>query len=709
MAAPVLVSLGAQQEGGVPTSLQPLFDEGVFEEVVCLTAMPSDPNRYWLDVIAALPRSVDTALIVPRGVDVTRDLLRLGSMLNEGTAAVFPLSMQHEVARPLMKAGESLTLSADDMNTWLNRYAVGTPVEVPVLAGYCAWLNVAQLRHITASTDHELSLSLRQAGHSILLSDEAFVDDTVLGMPSRLGQDLPESIVVALTDRHPYTALRHPLSELNAAQQAPPQTLARGASTILHISHSWGGGLSRWISDFCAADEQHTHLILKSIGTRKAGAQALALYLGSGPMPLKQWSLTTPIQSTSLGSHEYRAILAEITGSFSVRALVVSTLIGHSLDVYDAGLPVVQVLHDYYPWCPPLYATWDAPCTHCDADKLSRCLPVNPAHRFFGDERAEWYLTLRDRFMEKLSDPAVVVVAPTESVKRRWQQLAPGLAACPVSIIGHGLPTEELEKFADHRWQATQEQRLHLVVLGMLSDHKGGKQLSQILPALLQHYDITLLGTGEDAPSFTQHSGLTVIKHYRLPDLPALLKDIKPDIGLLQSTVPETFSYTLSELFAAGIPPVATNLGAFADRIEPGVTGWLVSPAPASDEVVARLTALAQDRDKVRAVRDTLLSGDQRSASDMVADYLALLPAASPLKVRRPLCRSVVAETGVRLDQGEPSQKALFVRPGARYKLALSQFMLYSYQKCQDSPQLPRVAKKMMGWLLRVAMRVSRP
>ncbi len=32
MAAPVLVSLGAQQEGGVPTSLQPLFDEGVFEE-----------------------------------------------------------------------------------------------------------------------------------------------------------------------------------------------------------------------------------------------------------------------------------------------------------------------------------------------------------------------------------------------------------------------------------------------------------------------------------------------------------------------------------------------------------------------------------------------------------------------------------------------------------------------------------------------------
>lgn len=707
MSSPVLVSVGAQQQAGLPTSLQALFDTGVFGGFLCLGATTSDSNRYWLDVIAALPGSVDTALIVPVGIDVTNDLLRLGSMLDEWTAAVFPLNMQHEVARPFMKSSESLALSVMDMNTWLNRYAVGTPVELPVLAGYCAWLNVAQLRQMAASSDSELSLTLRHAGHSILLSDEAFVDDTALNMPLRLGRDLPESIAVALTERHPYTALRHPLSELNTAQQVPPQHLARGASTLLHISHSWGGGLARWISDFCAADEQHTHLILKSVGTREAGAQALALYLGAAPVPLKQWSLTTPIQSTSQGSHEYRAILEEIKVSFSVRALVISTLIGHSLDVYDAGLPIVQVLHDYYPWCPPLYATWDAPCNHCNADKLSRCLPENPAHLYFGDERTDWYLALRDRFVEKLLNPAVSVVAPTESVKQRWQQLAPGLAACSVTVIGHGLPSEELEKFVRKRWHSTQGQRLHLLVLGMLSEHKGGKQLAQMLPRLLLSYDITLLGAGEDAPAFTEHPGLTVVKHYALPELPTLLQSIKPDIGLLLSSVPETFSYTLSELFAAGIPPIATNLGAFADRIESGKTGWLVPPQP--DAVASCVAALEQDRDKVRAVRDTLLSNDQRSSSDMVADYLALLPAASPITVRRPLCRSVVAEAGIRLDQGEPSQKALFVRPGARYRLALSQFLLYSYHKCQDSPQVPRVAKRILGWFLRMAMRVSRP
>ena len=185
------------------------------------------------------------------------------------------------------------------------------------------------------------------------------------------------------------------------------------------------------------------------------------------------------------------------------------------------------------------------------------------------------------------------------------------------------------------------------------------------------------------------------------------MQSIKPDIGLLLSSVPETFSYTLSELFAAGIPPIATNLGAFSDRIDPGKTGWLVPPRP--EALVACLAALAQDRNQVRAVRDTLLSNDQRSSSDMVADYLALLPAATLTNVRRPLCRSVVAEAGIRLDKGELSQTALFVRPGVRYRLALSQFLVYSYRKFQDSPQLPRVAKRILRWFVRMVMRISRP
>ena len=251
------------------------------------------------------------------------------------------------------------------------------------------------MRDIDAPDDFALAEGLRRRGYSILLSDEAFVDDSANDAVPNNERQLPELLAEAVTDRHPYIALRNPLSQLNERAELPPKVLKRGPGALVHISHSWGGGLGRWISDFCAAEEDFLHLVLKSVGTRKAGAQALTLHLGAAPLPLKQWDLTTPILSTSLGSHEYRQILLEIQESFSVQGILVSTLIGHSLDLYDLRVPIIQVLHDFYPWCPPLYATWGKPCSTCDADRLSQCLRKNPAHQFFGEEKLDWYLALQ--------------------------------------------------------------------------------------------------------------------------------------------------------------------------------------------------------------------------------------------------------------------------------------------------------------------------
>lgn len=702
-----LVCVGQSEATALPAGIQALADSGVFSERICIPDMPDTADQYWCQVLASLPERVGRALVIPFEVNVTLDILRVGAQLVEGVAAALPLSVRHEIARPLMKPDEALALSAQDLNDWLNRYAVGKAVEVPLLAGYCAWVDVQAVKAVGAVDDLELAEAARRRGHSIVLSDEAFVDDSACDEAVSIKQALPESLAASLLERHPYTALRHPLSELNQQGKAPPKLLARGPGAILHISHSWGGGLGRWISDFCAADEEHVHLVLKSVGTRKAGAQALSLHLGAAPVPLKQWSLTTPIQSTSLGSYEYREILREIQASFSVEGVVISTLIGHSLDVYDLPIPIVQVLHDYYPWCPPLYATWEHPCSSCDSARLQQCLPQNPAHQFFGDEKPDWYLALRERFIDKVTGRGIPVVAPSESVRSRWQQLAPGLTDYPVTVIGHGLPVWELEAFADHRWEARDTAQLHLIVLGVLSDHKGGKTLKRLMPELLKHYRVTLLGTGEDAPRFGKHPNLTVVKWYQLPDLPEKLQTLQPAVGLLLSTVPETFSYTLSELFAAGIPPVATRLGAFADRIAEGETGWLVETS--GEDLLDRLSQIDADRELLKTVRERLLSEAQRSTSNMTADYLSLLPKASPLDATRPLCRSVVADSGVSLDQGDPTQKALFVRPGAAYRLALFQFFLYSYNKCHESPQLSRFTRTVLGWVLRVGMRLSRP
>jgi glycosyltransferase involved in cell wall biosynthesis len=702
-----LVCVGLSGQEATPESIQNLVDTRLFSEVIPLPDFSAAPGRYWCEVLASLPESLGKALVVGVKAQVTIDILRLGTLLQSGVAAALPLSLQHDIARPLMRQSETLSMSTLDLNHWLNRYAVGRPVELPTLAGFCGWVDLSALRAVRATNDVDLAEGIRRKGYSILLSDEAFADDSLCGVAVNVLRDLPEPVAAAVLQRHPYTALRHPLSELNQQKRIPPEFLTRGPGAILHISHSWGGGLGRWISDFCAADSEHLHLVLKSVGTREAGAQAFSLHLGAAPVPLKQWTLTTPIQSTSLGSYEYRQILDEIRASFSVQGVIVSTLIGHALDVYDMPVPVIQVLHDYYPWCPPLYATWDSPCTSCDGDRLGECLQENSAHQFFKGEKLDWYLALRERFMEKVVSNDIPVVAPSQSVKIRWQQLAPPLQEYPVQVIGHGLPERELEAFKEATWDAVDSDTLHLLVLGMLSDHKGGKTLKRLMPELLKRYKVTLLGTGEDAPRFEQHPNLTVVKWYQLPELPQKLASLKPDVGLLLSTVPETFSYTLSELFAAGIPPIASRLGAFADRIDEGVTGWMVSPS--GEDVLEKLSQLDGKRAEINQAREQLLRLQHPSAADVAKEYLALMPEPSPLGMTRPLCRSVVADSGVSLDQGDPTQKALFVRPGAGYRLALTQFLEYSFHKVQSSPQLSRISRLCLSMPLRVAMRLVRP
>ncbi len=86
--------------------------------------------------------------------------------------------------------------------------------------------------------------------------------------------------------------------------------------------------------------------------------------------------------------------------------------------------------------------------------------------------------------------------------------------------------------------------------------------------------------------------GWRAIERYEPADLPTLLAAEAPHAGLLVSVIPETFSYTLSELQSLGIPPLATALGSFAERIVDGKTGFLFAPeARALVELVEKLRA----------------------------------------------------------------------------------------------------------------------
>lgn len=70
---------------------------------------------------------------------------------------------------------------------------------------------------------------------------------------------------------------------------------------------------------------------------------------------------------------------------------------------------------------------------------------------------------------------------------------------------------------------------------------------------------------------------ITVLGRYKDAELFDLISSNRPHLALFPSNCPETFSYTLSHAFRMGLWPVATDLGAPAERINASKFGTIYS------------------------------------------------------------------------------------------------------------------------------------
>src|SRR5688572_16770154 len=232
------------------------------------------------------------------------------------------------------------------------------------------------------------------------------------------------------------------------AQESP-----RARPVQLHLIHDLGGGSAKWLSDFVRADTQRVNLVLRPFAHGAAMASGVALYAdAASEEPTKVWKFATPIAATVPAHAGYRAALDEIVSTHGVQALLVSSLIGHSLEVLDTGLPTVVVCHDYFPWCPAINLYYDGVCGHCDAERVATCEGGNPDYNPFAGFDAALRVAARERFVELARRPHVKMAAPSDSVGRNLKRLEPRFADVAFTTIPHGygnpLPRVELPELA---------------------------------------------------------------------------------------------------------------------------------------------------------------------------------------------------------------------------------------------------------------------
>lgn len=394
----------------------------------------------------------------------------------------------------------------------------------------------------------------------------------------------------------------------------------RGTKQVhLHLVHSWGGGIERWVQDYSRADSGFAHIILKSFGSSDIPGERLALYTASASeKPAHIWNLASPVYSTAISNKDYRSAFEQIIRDFKVSAIFVSSFIGHSLDVLDTNLKTVVICHDYYPYCPAINIYFNGVCTECGFKHLQRCFRENPHNSFFPRAFASEWEAFRKIYIELVRHKSVTLVAPSDSVIRNLTALEPAFRDVDFRCIPHGI--EMLNDRAEVAARPMNNGRLKIMIPGRLAYHKGLELLRKIYEDIVDVADIYLIGCGNAGKVFKKAKGIHVVaENYGLPDLPKLVSDISPDVGLLLSVWPETFSYTLSELMILQIPPLAMKVGSFEDRIKDGVNGFLVEAEKGA--IIKKIRELSNNRHLLTGVADNLKNFSHRNSREMVRDY----------------------------------------------------------------------------------------
>ena len=346
--------------------------------------------------------------------------------------------------------------------------------------------------------------------------------------------------------------------------------------------------------------------------------------LGPGRGIIREFELSPDIDSTAQAHDAYLEHLQAVIERFGIGRIIVSSLIGHSLDCLKTGLPTLQVLHDFYPLWPFLDYDPEPLTVGGQGVDFERAFDRYGSDMRLRPQSPEFWRRLTQGWRDAIDQHTVELVAPTRHVIERWRLMNPEMNL----DIGH--EPHGFRPFADatandeiEARSAARDDKLHLLIPGRLTAGKGLNLLKQALPELRNYARLTALGCGREAFSLMGESGIDLIPNYQRDELPELIQTLRPQAALLLSTVPETWNYTLSEMRALKVLPVATNIGSFRERIEHGVDGFLIEPN--ADALVAQVRLLSEQREQLTAM--LARSRPERSLTDQADAIHARIPA----------------------------------------------------------------------------------
>ena len=442
--------------------------------------------------------------------------------------------------------------------------------------------------------ENDFCLRAARLGWRNVLADDAFVVHT--GGRSFEGRkdELGGRNLAHIRARHPHyeeMVERYIAADpLRALREAAQSRLFAGEHTpgVLHVIHHHGGGTETHVRALIAASrDRWRHYLAVTIGDR---------------WHVEEHRADGSVVKFSFARQEgepWADYVAGLLGTFNIGLVHLHNISGCREGLIEAlahvDVPFGYTLHDLNSACPTI-TFLDAEGRYCggvtDPRVCQECVAAQPA--FAGIDVTSW----REMHAE-LVERAAFILAPSEWASSMFRRY---FRRDYVAVIPHGMTASPSTATPGLRLAALmpEDDMPVVAVLGAIGPDKGARRVEQIVELLrAQQVALRIVVIGyldvQRGPWQSEDGRLTVHGRYDARDLPALLRHYKARYVLFPSAGPETFSYTLSESWRAGMPVLVPPIGALAERVAATGAGWVLTGEEWADEsrMLARVVTLA--------------------------------------------------------------------------------------------------------------------
>lgn len=334
---------------------------------------------------------------------------------------------------------------------------------------------------------------------------------------------------------------------------------------------------------------------------------------------------------------DYRKMLETIIDGLGITTVHVHHMIGHYFDVVDVcrekHVQSIITLHDFYSLCPTINLLYmnkeycmemkNKDCVNCLKDKM------DVQNNIVKNWQVHW-----GQFLQKFDQ----VIVPSNSTKEIIENVHTHINC---EVIEHGIDLER-----NTALERNEKDVFNVAFVGVMLPHKGSKVLEYFVKHC-KHRNIKfhLFGIAHSDLLKKNHSNYEYHGVYKRNELPRLLKENKIHLVCNLSIWPETYSYTLTETIACGVPVLSYNIGAVGERIFKNGFGWILENKD-MNYALKKISEISKNLDEYNMRIRNINSYSIKSTSEMCLEYKDMYKSSNEIHVSHEsienLCRLFV-------------------------------------------------------------------